>query len=411
MAPTPLPYGRQAIDEADIAAVAQALRGDWLTTGPAVRAFEAALAARCGTTHAVVCANGTAALHLAYLALDLGPGSAAVVPAITFAATANAARLAGAEVIFADVDPDSGLMGPEQFEAALARAAASPWRPKLVAPVHLAGQCADPEAIAAVAGRHGLAVVDDACHAIGSEYRRQDGSWLPIGAGVDSAMTVLSFHPVKTITSGEGGAVLTRDPDLAARLERLRGHGITRDPARFDDHDAGFDADGPNPWYHEMQELGLNYRLSDLNCALGLRQLEKLGRFAAARRRLVDRYDARLAALAPLVRPVARMPFCRPVWHLYSALVDFAAAGVTRGALMRDLAARGIHSQVHYIPVPRHPYYRRLYGEFALPGADAYHRRTLSLPLFVGMSEADVDRVVDTLAACLGVAAPALVEA
>lgn len=396
-----LPYGRQAIDEDDIAAVVEVLRGDWLTTGPATRAFEAALAERCGTLHAVACANGTAALHLACLALDIGPGDTVIVPAITFAATANAARLAGAEVIFADVDPDSGLMGPDELRAAIDQANAAGDRLKAVLPVHLAGQCADAEAIAAIARDHGLVIIDDACHAIGSTYRRHDGAWVPVGNGRDSDMTVLSFHPVKTITSGEGGAVLTPHRRLAERLERLRGHGIVRDPASFQDRDAGFDHSVANPWYYEMAELGLNYRLSDVNCALGLSQLKKLDRFAAARRELAERYDERLATLAPLLRPIARNPACRPVWHLYSILVDFAASGLTRGQLSRALEERGIRTQVHYIPVPRQPYYRRRYGEPSLPGADAYYRRALSLPLFVGMVPGDVDRVAEALTGLL----------
>jgi UDP-4-amino-4,6-dideoxy-N-acetyl-beta-L-altrosamine transaminase len=399
-----LPYGRHAIDEEDIAAVAAVLRGDWLTTGPVTRAFEEALARRCGAGFALSCANGTAALHLAALALDLGPGDTAVVPAITFAATANAVRLAGAEVVFADVDPDTGLMGPDHLAEAIARASAAGHRLRVVLPVHLAGQCADAEGIAALAQRHGLAIVEDACHAIGGAYRRHAGEWLPIGASMDSDMTVFSFHPVKTITAGEGGAVVTNRRDLAERLERLRGHGITRDPAAFQDHDAGFDQAVANPWYYEMTELGLNYRLSDVNCALGLSQLGKLDGFAAARHRLSARYDARLPSLAPLVRPIGRSPWCRPVWHLYSVLVDFALAGLSRGQLVRALAEKGIRTQVHYIPVPRQPYYRARYGELRLPGAEAYYRRTLSLPLYAGMDETDVDRVVDALA---GILAPA----
>jgi UDP-4-amino-4,6-dideoxy-N-acetyl-beta-L-altrosamine transaminase len=397
-----LPYGCQAVDDDDIAAVVAVLRGDWLTTGPTTRAFEEALAERCGTAHAVACANGTAALHLACLALDIGPGDAVIVPAVTFAATANAARLAGAEIVFADVDSDNGLMGSLELRDAIARAQAAGHRLKAVLPVHLAGQCADVEEIASVARHHGLAVIDDACHAIGTTYRRHDGHWAPVGSGLDSDMTVLSFHPVKTITSGEGGAVLTPHRQLAERLERLRGHGIVRDPAAFQDRAAGFDQAEVNPWYYEMAELGLNYRLSDLNCALGLSQLKKLDRFAAARQELAARYDHQLADLAPLLRPIARNAACRPVLHLYPVLIDFAAAGQSRGQISRSLAERGIRTQVHYIPVPRQPYYRQRYGEPSLPGADAYYRRTLSLPLFVGMADRDVDHVAATLRAMLG---------
>lgn len=399
-----LPYGRQAIDEDDIAAVAAVLRSDWLTTGPATRAFETALAETTKAAHAVSCANGTAALHLACLALGLGPAHTVIVPTITFAATANAARFVGAEVIFADVDPESGLMGPDHLAAALKRASDAGRRPSAVFPVHLAGQCHDLESIAALARRENMAIVEDACHAIGADYQRHDGSFHPIGAALDSDMTVFSFHPVKTIASGEGGAVLTQRADLAERLALFRGHGIHREPAAFIDTEAGFDHAKVNPWYYEMIELGFNYRLSDVNCALGLSQLKKLGRFVATRRALAAHYDERLRDLAPLVRPIARSPWCRPAWHLYSVLVDFDAAGTSRGQLARALEERGIRSQVHYIPVHRQPYYRARYGAATLPGGESYYRRTLSLPLFVGMSTDDVDRVVDALVSILGVA-------
>ncbi len=398
-----LPYGRQAIDEDDIAAVAAVLRSDWLTTGPATSAFETALAERASVPHAISCANGTAALHLACLALGLGAGHTVIVPTITFAATANAARLVGAEVAFADVDPESGLMGPAQMAEAIARLSATGRRASAVFPVDLAGQCDDMNAIAELARKEGMAIVEDSCHAIGASYRRHDGTWHPIGASLDSDLTVFSFHPVKTIAAGEGGAVLTRHADLADRVARLRGHGIHRNPAAFVDAEAGFDHAAVNPWYYEMVELGLNYRLSDVNCALGHSQLKKLDRFVAARRALVERYDAGLASLASLVRPIARSPWCKPAWHLYSVLIDFERAGLSRGQAARALEERGIRSQVHYIPVHRQPYYRARYGTQTLAGAEAYYRRTLSLPLFVGMTAADVDRVVDALAEIVGV--------
>jgi UDP-4-amino-4,6-dideoxy-N-acetyl-beta-L-altrosamine transaminase len=399
-----LPYGRQAIDEDDIAAVAAVLRSDWLTTGPATRDFELALAARGKAAHAVSCANGTAALHLACLALGLGPSHTVIVPSITFAATANAARFVGAEVIFADVDRDSGLMRREHLAEAFARAVAAGRRPSAVFPVDLAGQCDDMQGIAEFARRENMAIVEDSCHAIGAEYKRHDGAFHPIGASLDSDMTVFSFHPVKTIASGEGGAVLTQRADLAERLALFRGHGIRREPSSFIDTEAGFDHAKVNPWYYEMVELGFNYRLSDVNCALGASQLKKLDRFVATRRALADHYDARLRDLAPVVRPIARSPWCRPAWHLYSVLIDFDAAGMSRGQLARGLEEHGIRSQVHYIPVHRQPYYRARYGEQSLPGAESYYRRTLSLPLFVGMTMNDVDRVVDALAGLLGVA-------
>ena len=407
----PLPYSRHAIDEDDIAAVAKVLRGDWLTTGPMVRDFEVALAQQCGADHAISCTNGTAALHLACLALGLGPDHTVIVPTMTFAATANAARLAGAEVLFADCDPDSGLMQLPQFEAALAQLKRAGKRAAAVFPVDLAGQCADLETIAACARHEGVAIVEDSCHALGTRYQRHDKSWTAVGGCADSDITVFSFHPVKNIAAGEGGAALTNQPDLARRLAMFRNHGVNRDAAQFADKEAGFEsaAGNPqvNPWYYEMTALGLNYRLSDINCALAKSQLGKLDQFAAARRHLAERYDTLLADCAPLLRPITRSAHCRPAWHLYSVLIDFEALGTTRGQLMRALEERGIRTQVHYIPVHRHPYYRERYGAISLPGAEAYYSRTLSLPLFVGMGEDDVDYVVENLKELLGFSAGA----
>lgn len=393
-----LPYGRHVLEQDDRDAVMEVLRSDWLTTGPVVGEFERALAKRCGAAHAVSCSNGTAALHIACRALGLGSDDTAIVPAITFLATANGPRMAGAEVVFADVDPDSGLMEAPQLESAIARAKASGRRPSVVLPVHLGGQCADLAAIGRVARDNGLAVIEDACHALGSVYQGSGLAPTTIGACAHSDLTVFSFHAVKTITAGEGGAVLARSDEAARRLRQLRNHGVVRDADGFEDHDAAFDGDTVNLWYYEMPEIGFNYRISDINCALALSQLRKLDRFAATRRALVQHYDRRLSPLAPLVRPIKRNAECAPVWHLYSVLVDFPRLEVTRNQLMRALSERQIGTQVHYIPVHRQPYYRRRYGETDLPGADAYYRRTLSLPLFAGMTTNDVDRVVDALA-------------
>ena len=397
-----LPYGRHSIDEDDIAAVAAVLRGDWLTTGPATREFEAALAERVGASHAVSCANGTAALHLACLAAGLGPGDAAIVPAITFAATANAARLVGAEVVFADVNGETGLMEGEHLEAALREAKQRGLSPKIVLPVHLTGQSVDMVEIAEVARRSVLTIVEDACHAIGTTFRDPSGKERAVGSCAHGDMTVFSFHPVKTIASGEGGAVTTGSAELAERLRRFRGHGIVREEALFEDRVEAFEQAMVNPWYYEMTDLGLNYRLSDLNCALALSQLRKLDAFVARRRALAELYDLRLAGLAPFLKRASPRRGTQPAWHLYAVLIDFDAAEVTRGQLMRALEQEGVRTQVHYIPVPRHPYYRRRYGEMALPGADAYYRRTLSLPLYVGMNDGDVDRVTAALEAAIG---------
>ena len=398
-----LPYGRQAIDEADIAAVVDVLKSDYLTTGPKVVAFEAALAAKLGARFAISNSSGTAALHLACLALGLGPGDAAIVPSITFLATANAVRMVGATVVFADVDPDNGLMRPEDLDAAFARAAAAGLIVRAIFPVHLAGQCADMAGLAALARQHHCAVVEDACHAIGAYHACADGSAAAVGGCRLSDMAVLSFHPVKTVAAGEGGAVTTNDPALARRLERLRSHGMVRDAEDFEIAELAFDQAGnANPWYYEMPEIGWNYRLSDIHAALALSQLNRLDHFVEERRALARRYDDLIGTLGCEIQPIRRSRFSMPAWHLYSVLVDFDGAGIERAQVMHRLRAQGIGTQVHYIPVHRQPYYARLNQGLVLAGADSYYRRTLSLPLFVGMTQADVKRIVGCLSDIVG---------
>jgi UDP-4-amino-4,6-dideoxy-N-acetyl-beta-L-altrosamine transaminase len=381
-----LPYGRQTIEDDDIAAVAEALRADFLTTGPRVEAFEGAFAQAVGATYAVACANGTAALHLAMLALDVQPGEVCIVPSITFLATANCARFVGAEVVFADVDPLTGLMTRDTLGEALDRAAGR--RVRAVLPVHLRGDVAELPALAALAERAGAVLVEDAPHALGSTMQFGDQA-ATVGDGRWGAMATFSFHPVKTIATGEGGMVTTNDAALAERLRTFRTHGMVR-PA------------GGEPWWYEMPEIGFNYRLPDILCALGLSQLSKLPRFAARRRELADRYQQRLAALAPTVVAASRPAGSDPVLHLMTVLIDFEAAGRTRRQVVDGLAARGVGSQVHYIPVHRQPYYQNLYGSLELPGAEAWYARCLSLPLFPGMADDDVDRVVAALSAAVG---------
>ena len=396
-----LPYGRHCIDDDDIAAVEAVLRGEFLTTGPAVAAFERALAEAVDAPSALACSSGTAALHLAAMSIGLGPGDAAVVPAITFLATANAVRLTGAEVLFADVDPDTGLMGADHMAAAIG--AAGDLRVRAVFPVHFAGQPAPMEEIAALALEHNLAIVEDACHALGSTYETGDGTQTRVGRADHGGLAAFSFHPVKTVAMGEGGALTERNDTLLARARLLRNHGMTREPAAFTEHALAVDSDGAaNPWHYEMPAPGLNYRASDIHCALGLSQLGKLERSVARRRALAAAYDERIAALAPLVRPLARRSGCTPAWHLYVVLIDFTAAGISRRRVMEALRAAGIGSQVHYIPVHLQPYYRGRYGAQALPGAMAYFERCLSLPLFPAMADGDVDRVARALARALG---------
>lgn len=392
-----LPYGRQTIEDDDIAAVSEALRGDYLTTGPLIARFEKALCETVKAEHAVVCSNGTAALYMAAKALGIGPGSTVIVPSITFLATASAPHLAGAEIIFADVDPDSGLMRPSDLEAALKRCG----KADAVFNVHLNGQCGAVESIAQVARANGLKILDDASHAIGTRYRI-GGDEKCVGENALSDMTIFSFHPVKTVTMGEGGAVTTNDPQSAEALRLYRNHGMTRDPALFETEADAFDKpDVANPWYYELTEPGFNWRATDIQCALGLSQLAKLTRFTARRRALAAAYDSLLAPLAPMVLPVAHT-HCLPTLHLYPVLVDFAAAGLSRAEVMARLGAEGIGTQVHYYPVHRQRYYAARYGHSDLPGADRYYARVLSLPFYAAMTISDAARVVASVKRVLG---------
>ncbi|MFW6413525.1 MAG: UDP-4-amino-4,6-dideoxy-N-acetyl-beta-L-altrosamine transaminase [Oceanicaulis sp.] len=384
-----LPYGRQSIDEADIAAVVRVLKSGHLTTGPEIPAFEAEFAAAVSAPHAVACNSATAALHLALDGLGVKPGDVCIVPTITFLATANAARYCGADVVFADVDPETGLLTAETLGDALTRAGG---RAKAVLPVHLGGALCDLAAIAPVAREAGLKIVEDSCHAVGSLDRHGD----PVGACARSDAATFSFHPVKTIASGEGGMVTTRDGALAAHMARARSHGVERDPERFERA-----AMAEAPWWYEQQQIGWNYRMPDILAALGRSQLAKLSEFAAKRRALCDPDETALTEFAPLVWTPAFQKGVEPCRHLMNVRIDFAAAKVTRTGVMARLKARGVGSQVHYIPVHTQPYYKAHSGETDLPGAQAYYERTLSLPLHPEMSEADVGRVADALAYAL----------
>jgi perosamine synthetase len=368
---TPLPYGRHWIDEEDVRAVADVLRGDWLTTGPRVEDFERRFAEAVEAREAVAVNSGTAALHCAMHALGIGPGDEVIVPPMTFAATANCVLYCGGTPVFADVDPATLLLDPD----AAARQVTP--RTRAVVAVDYAGQPCDYDALRAFAGRHGLALVADACHALGGAYREQR-----VGSIAD--LSAFSFHPVKHIATGEGGMITTGDANLARRMRLFRNHGISTDHRQREQ--AG-------SWYYEMVELGYNYRLTDFQCALGVSQLGKLERWVARRREIARRYNAALAGV-PGVRPLAVRPEAAHAYHLYVVRVEG-----DRGRAFAELRAVGVGVNVHYIPVHLHPYYRQRLGTGPglCPAAEAAYEQILSLPIFPRMSDEDVDFVVQVL--------------
>ncbi len=374
-----LPYGKQSIGDEDINAVVEVLKSDFLTKGPVVEAFEAELCKVTGARHAIACCNGTAALHLASLAVGIKEGQGVIVPTLTFLATANAPHYNGAEIIFCDVDPRTGLMTAENFQQALHQAQKRGVKVSAVFPVHLNGQCADLSEIRKIANSQKIKVIADSCHAIGGIYKGKS-----VGSCEFEDISAFSFHPVKTIAMGEGGALTTNDDSLAEKMRNLRTHNMTPAPDK-------------GPWYYEMHEPGYNYRASDINCALGLSQLKKLSRFVEKRCALFQIYSEALKDLSPKVLPPHLHDYNTPAWHLYAVRFDFDAIGMSRGDFMLKLRERDVGTQVHYVPVHQQPYYKKLYGEQDLPGAQEYYDKALSLPLYVDMSEGDVFKVVETI--------------
>lgn len=382
--PPALPYGRQSIDEHDIAAVVAALRSDFLTQGPVIARFEEAVARFCGAKHAVAVSNATAALHLGALALSLGPGDWLWTSPNTFVASANCALYCGAQVDFVDIDAATYNLSISALKAKLAGAAATGHLPKVLVPVHFAGQPCEMAEISALCRQYGVRVMEDASHAIGAEYR---GARTGNGAYAD--LTVFSFHPVKILTTGEGGMLLTNDEQLYEKLVRLRSHGITRDP-RF------MEGTPDGPWHYEQVDLGFNYRLTDLQAALGASQMERLPTFLARRRALAARYNEHMAGL-PLTLPWQH-PDTLSAWHLYVVRPDPTRTSVTRAALYDRLRESQIFAQVHYIPVHLQPWYRRLgYKAGDFPAAENYYAGALSLPLYYSLSDQDQERVFDSL--------------
>ncbi|WP_236209048.1 UDP-4-amino-4,6-dideoxy-N-acetyl-beta-L-altrosamine transaminase [Pseudomonas tohonis] len=383
-----IPYGRQNISQADIDAVVDTLRSDWLTQGPAIERFEQAVAQRCQAAHGIAVSNATAALHIACLALDLGPGDRLWTSPNTFVASANCGLYCGAQVDFVDIDPATLNLDVAQLDARLQRAERDGTLPKVVVPVAFAGQSCDMARIAELARRYGFRVIEDASHAIGARYGGR-----PVGCCEHADITVFSFHPVKIITTGEGGLLTTNDARLAERLRRLRSHGITRDPAAMTGPSEG-------PWYYQQLELGFNYRMTDLQAALGLSQLQRLDAFVARRRQLVARYGERLADL-PLELPQVQAG-AEPAWHLYPVRLRLERLQHGHRAIFEALRGAGIGVNLHYIPVHLQPYYQQLgFAPGDFPEAERYYAEALSLPLFPDLTDEQQDQVASTLASVL----------
>ncbi|MBM3393525.1 MAG: UDP-4-amino-4,6-dideoxy-N-acetyl-beta-L-altrosamine transaminase [Betaproteobacteria bacterium] len=384
-----IPYGRQEITTADIDAVVAVLRSNYLTQGPAVPQFEQAVASYCGAAHGVAANSATSALHLACLALGVGEGDRVWTSPISFVASANCARYCGAIVDFVDIDARTGNMSVDRLAVKLREARVAGSLPKVVIPVHLCGLPCDIAAIHALGQEYGFRIIEDASHAIGARYRGQQ-----IGNCRYSDIAVFSFHPVKIITTGEGGMAMTNDAEIANRMALLRSHGITRDPSLMSRVPDG-------PWYYQQIDLGYNYRMTDIQAALGISQLERLEGYVSQRQELARRYDQLLADL-PLLLPY-RDDVGRSSIHLYVVRLLLDRIQVSHRTVFDELRGNGIGVNLHYIPIYSQPYYQRLeHAREALPEADAYYAAALSLPLFPALSEDDQRSVADTLRAALG---------
>lgn len=376
-----LPYGHQSIEESDIHAVVEVLRSDWLTTGPKVGEFEEALAARIGVAHAVSFSSGTAALHGAAFAAGLGSGDEAITSPLTFAATANCVIYQGATPRFADVTSDTLNLDPEHVKDRISS------RTRALLPVDYAGHPAEMDAMREIAEKHGLIVIEDACHALGAEL-----AGTRVGTLAD--MTVFSFHPVKHITTGEGGMVVTDNTKFAEVLRRFRNHGISSEARQ---------RQSEGQWYYEMVLLGFNYRLTDIACALGIQQLKRLDENLKRRHAIAEKYTAAFRQLPGLIPPVAR-PEAKPAWHLYPVRLDLKKLTSNRGQIFRALRAENIGVNVHYIPVHYHPYYRERFGlqPGSFPVAEDAYERLISLPMFHAMTDQDAEDVIAAVQKVVG---------
>jgi perosamine synthetase len=384
-----IPYGRHDIDESDIEAVVDVLRNGWLTQGPKVKQFEDAVAEYVGSKYAVAVSNGTVALHLAYSALDVAQGDTVVTTPNTFVATANAAKYCGADVHFVDINSNTLNLSIDDLEASLAKLGAV----KVITPVHFAGEPCDMESIARLASQHNSHIIEDAAHALGASY--DDGS--KVGCCKYSDMTIFSFHPVKMIAAGEGGMIVTNDEAIYRKLLRLRSHGINKGRDQYLLPEMAMTDGEENPWYYEMQELGYNYRITDIQCALAHSQLSRLDDFLDRRKKLVSQYDAVFFDL-DFIKPTQRQDDrTKSAHHLYVVRIDYEACNTTRKDVMNQLKEKGIGTQVHYIPVNRQPYYCQEQPVTGTPEADKYYQEALSLPLYYSLSDEQQQYVIESL--------------
>ncbi len=389
MMPYRIPYGRQNIDQTDIDAVMEVLNSPWLTQGPTIERFEKALANHCQAEYAVAVCNATAALHIACLVAGLGPGDSLWTSPNTFVASANCGRYCGAEVDFVDIDPRTLNMDARLLAEKLEIAEAAGKLPKVVVAVAFAGQSCDMRAIAQLSERYGFTLIEDASHAVGASYLGR-----PVGCGQYADMTIFSFHPVKIITTAEGGMVLTNRPEFAERLRRLRSHGITGDPAQMNVQETGL-------WYYQQLELGFNYRMTDLHAALGLSQMARLDTFVARRRQLATRYETLLAGIA-VTLPVAQ-PGAESAWHLYVVRLQLPRIKLNQTQVFEALRAAGLGVNLHYIPVHLQPYYREQgFKDGDFPQAERYFSEAISLPMYPDLTDAEQEEVVEHLRRILG---------
>jgi UDP-4-amino-4,6-dideoxy-N-acetyl-beta-L-altrosamine transaminase len=384
-----LPYGRHHIDENDIQAVVDCLRSGYLTQGPKIAEFEQAIAKYVDARYAIAVSSGTAALHIASLVAGVGPGSAIITSPITFVASSNAAFYLGARPIFSDVELDTINLSPE----ILVKTFQQNQDANVVIPVHFAGLPCDMSAIEEVCSQNDAVIIEDAAQALGANY--PDGT--KVGCCNHSLMTIFSLHPVKSMTSGEGGIITTNDEQIYNRLLRLRSHGIIKDDDAFKNTEYAQTEGEANPWYYEMQELGFHYRITDIQCALGLSQLKKLNKFIKHRRYLVKRYDQVFSGVN-WIKPAQQSGREHSAHHLYPVLIDYDALGISRSKLMNQLREYGIITQVHHIPVPMHPYYQQQgFNMENHPNAQKYYKQALSIPLFYDLTEKQQDYVINAL--------------